>query len=130
MHSLVPIHHGARMFPWQGMLPPSTFSLLCCPCHHCPGCLPALGPCRQRKRYDTDVGRWACPGSPTWVWLWGGSAGRCVGWGYSLTFRELVALLKSKLHTLAQKGLCRGWERSGRADASKGGFLQEGGFEL
>ena len=29
-----------------------------------------------------------------------------------------------------QKGLCGGWERTGRADAVQGGFLEEEGFKL
>lgn len=60
---------------------------------------------------------------------------------YSLTLRELTTLLRNAnthTHTLtrththshAQKGLCGSWERTGRADAVQGGFLQEEGFKL
>lgn len=37
---------------------------------------------------------------------------------------------RTHTHTHTNEGLCRGWGRTGRADAGREGFLEEEGFEL
>ena len=42
----------------------------------------------------------------------------------------MTLLWQTHTHTHTHKGLCRGWETTGKADAGREGFLVEGALEL
>lgn len=89
-------------------LPPSPF-------HPYAGLLPALGLGRRRR-----CGK----GGPPWFLYLGLALGKTCGkagsWGYSLTLRTLLRSEHTCVHD----------QRTGKADAGREGFVEEGGFEL